>query len=50
MFDSTIKSLDLHPSETSLDYYSFDWVIDNNGTIEELIERVKEILLIEKII
>lgn len=39
-----------HESETTLDNYEFTYVIDNNGTIEELIERVKEILLIEKII
>jgi len=39
-----------HPSETSLDNYEFDYVIDNNDTIEELILRVKEILQIERII
>lgn len=39
-----------HPSETSLDDYSFDYVIDNNGTIEELIHKVKEILIKEGII
>ena len=39
-----------HPSETSLDDYNFDYVIDNNGTIEELIEKVKEVLIKEKII
>jgi len=39
-----------HPSETSLDNYAFDYVIDNNGTIEELIQKVKEILIKEKII
>jgi len=34
-----------HPSETALDGYT-DWtfVIDNNGTIEELKEQVKQIL------
>jgi dephospho-CoA kinase len=36
--------IDSHPSETVLDTYSdFDYVIDNDGTIEELIEKVKEI-------
>lgn len=40
-----------HPSEIALDNYEgFDYVIDNNGTIEELIEKVKEILIKEKII
>lgn len=40
-----------HESETSLDNYSFDYVINNdNGDIPELIERIREILLIEKII
>ena len=39
-----------HISETALDNYEFTHVISNNGTIEELIERVKEIILIEKII
>jgi len=39
-----------HPSETSLDNYIFDYVIENDGTIEELIEKVKQILIKEKII
>lgn len=40
-----------HPSETSLDNNEgFNYIIDNNGTIEELIEKVKEILIKEKII
>ena len=34
-----------HPSETSLDNAEFDYVIHNNGTIEELIEKVKIILI-----
>jgi len=29
-----------HPSETSLDNWNFDYIIDNNGTKEELIEKV----------
>lgn len=34
----------LHPSETALDtYQDWDYVIENDGTIEELIEKVKEI-------
>jgi hypothetical protein len=39
-----------HPSETSLDNHKLDYEIINNGTIEELIEKVKQILLTEKII
>jgi hypothetical protein len=41
---------EIHPSETALDNAIFDYTIDNNGTIEELIEKVKEILIKEKII
>lgn len=41
---------DEHESETALDNAEFDYVIDNNGTIEELIEKVREILIKEKII
>ena len=39
-----------HESETALDNADFRYTIDNNGTIEELIEKVKQILTIEKII
>lgn len=40
-----------HISETALDnYQEFDYIIDNNSTIEELIEKVKEILIKEKLI
>lgn len=42
--------LDKHPSETALDNAIFDYIIDNNGTIKELIEKVKEILIKEKVI
>lgn len=49
--DRAISSLpSTHPSETALDNATFDYVIDNNGTIEELIEKVKQILINEKII
>jgi hypothetical protein len=40
----------LHPSETSLDSAEFDYTIVNDGTIEDLVEKVKEILTIEGII
>ena len=39
-----------HISETALDDAKFDYVIENNGTIEELIEQVKKILIKEKIL
>ena len=39
-----------HESEKALDNSLFHYTIDNNGTIEELIEQVKEILIKEKII
>lgn len=39
-----------HESETQLDTATFDYVIDNNGTIEELIEQVKLILIKENLI
>jgi dephospho-CoA kinase len=42
--------VELHPSETALDNAEFNYIIDNNGTIEELIEKVKVILIKEKII
>lgn len=35
-----------HPSETALDDYEFDHVIDNDGSIEELIEEVKQLKLV----
>lgn len=41
---------DIHSSETALDNATFDYTIDNNDTIEELIKKVKEILIKEKII
>ncbi len=39
-----------HPSETALDNAEFDYIIDNSGTIEELIEKVREILIKEQIL
>ena len=39
-----------HISETALDDAKFDYVIENNGTIEELIEQVKKILIKEEIL
>jgi hypothetical protein len=39
-----------HPSETALDDAYFDHVISNDGTIEDLVEKVRQILTIEGII
>jgi hypothetical protein len=36
--------MNIHPSETSLDNWNFDYVLENDGSIEELIPRVKEML------
>jgi hypothetical protein len=41
--------LSYHPSETALDDAEFDYEIINDGTIEDLIEKIKEILIKEKI-
>ncbi len=38
-----------HPSETALDNAEFDYVIENDGSIEELIKKVKDILIEEKV-
>jgi len=40
----------LHPSETSLDKAEFNYTIINDGSIEDLIEKVRQILITEKII
>lgn len=47
-----IKVVEKHPhiSETALDNAKFDYTIYNNGTIEELIMKVKEILIKEKLL
>jgi hypothetical protein len=45
-----VKMAHSHPSETALDDSKFDYEIINNGSIEDLIEKVKEILIKENII
>ena len=37
-------------AETAIDKSEFDYVIENSGSIEELIEKVRKILVTEKII
>lgn len=39
-----------HSSETALDNADFDYVIDNNGTISELIDKIRNILIENKLI
>jgi hypothetical protein len=39
-----------HSSETDLDDYKFDYVVKNNGTIHDLINTVREVLIAEKLI
>jgi len=40
-----------HPSETALDSYTgFDYIVDNDSTIESLIEKIKIILVSEHIL
>ena len=39
------KMTDLHPSETSLDDYSlFSYTIMNDGTLDDLLNKVRDIL------
>ena len=46
----TIRKHNEHLSETILDNYIFDHIIDNNSTIEDLIANVKNILTIHGIL
>jgi hypothetical protein len=48
--DHSIVNATIHESETALDNYEFDYVINNTGTEEKLKEKVKEILIKEKIL
>jgi transposase-like protein len=45
-----VPIIEQHPSETALDHATFDYVIDNNSTIEDLVEKVKVILIENDII
>lgn len=46
----TVQRENEHKSETALDQATFKYNINNNGSIEDLIVKVKEILIKEKII
>ena len=45
-----LLGIEEHPSETALDNAEFDYEIINDGTIEDLVEKVRTILITEKII
>lgn len=48
---NSMKELaEAHPSETALDGHEFDYVIENNSNLEQLISKVREILVTENII
>lgn len=47
---SAIAEPSSHPSETALDDANFKYEISNNDTIEELIIKVEQILILEKIL
>lgn len=49
-WDLHTKGIVPHESETALDNAEFDYVIDNNGSIEELVEKVREILTKENFV
>jgi hypothetical protein len=42
--NKNITSTQSHPSETALDNWEFDYVIDNSGSIEELSDKVYDML------
>lgn len=41
---SGIKPINSHPSETGLDNYRFDYIIDNSSSLEDLKSKMKNIL------
>jgi hypothetical protein len=45
LFKSPLDLGSLHESETALDNYQFDEIIENTGSKEELIEKVKQLLI-----
>lgn len=46
----SVKSGDQHRSETSWQDWNFDYIIENNGSIEQLVDQVREILVKEELI
>ncbi len=39
-----------HYSETNLDKSEFDYIVDNDSDIQSLIEKIKEILIKERLL
>jgi hypothetical protein len=50
MVDDKVIAKDLHPSETALDDAKFDYEIINDSTMEDLVKKVKEILVKKQLI
>lgn len=48
--DHNIQLVGQHISETALDNATFDYTIENNGTIEDLIIKMREIMINEKLL
>jgi hypothetical protein len=44
-----VKPINDHPSEVGLDHWTFDYVINNDGDLESLSNKVKDILIKEQI-
>lgn len=49
-YDSEYYKVLTHPSEISLQNETFDYVIDNDGTLADLIGKVRQILIKERVI
>lgn len=49
-YDLIYTTADNHPSETALDNHAFDIVITNSGSLDDLVEAVKNVLITIKII
>lgn len=47
---SVLRKQSIHPSETGLDNYSFEHIINNDGTIDQLVDKVQIILIKANII
>jgi len=45
-----VKPINNHPSEVSLDNWNFDHTIINDGSVEDLVQKVKQVLQFHKII
>jgi hypothetical protein len=45
-----VEAIDVHPSEIEQDSIKVDYTIENNDSIEELIKKVKQIMIKEGVI